>query len=543
MKITQRLRAAWNALRAPAAGRIAVRAYSAAQGGRLTGGWQSPNSSADAELIGSLQRMRGRARALVRDASYARNAKRIIVNNVIGWGVGMQAQVANQRDRLLDDVNSAIEEAWCEWSASDSCHTGGVLHFSDLERAAMGQLFEAGECFLRVHLSKFGASAVPLALELIEPERIAEEYVTAPDGSVRDVRMGVEVDGFYRPLAYWIRTRHPGDIRQSLTAVDRIERVPAEQIIHIYVCERWPQTRGEPWMASTMRRMNDMDGYSEAEIVAARGAASYMGFIKTPDNSPLAEAAPDPNDPTAQRTVQFEPGMMEQLPPGWDIEMNNPNRPNPNMDPFMRMMLREVAAGTGVSYESLSRDYSQSNYSSSRLAKLDDRDVWRVLQQFWLRKVRAPLHKLFVRQAVLARAIPAIAIADYIANTEKFEKVSFKPRGWTWIDPSKEIDANAKAVRDGFTTVSDVIAANGDGDDLEDKLRKRKRELELMHEAGLIFDTDPSIVDPSLPAKGAQAADQKPAKPSAEEPADGNDAEDATDTSTDSTDRSLRRVV
>ena len=46
----------------------------------------------------------------------------------------------------------------------------------------------------------------------------------------------------------------------------------------------------------------------------------------------------------------------------------------------MRFMLREIAAGTGVSYESLSRDYSQSNYSSSRLALIDDRDLWRVFQ-------------------------------------------------------------------------------------------------------------------------------------------------------------------
>ena len=45
-----------------------------------------------------------------------------------------------------------------------------------------------------------------------------------------------------------------------------------------------------------------------------------------------------------------------------------------------------LAAGCGPSYESLSRDYSQSNYSSSRLSLLDDRDLWRVLQQWWLRR-------------------------------------------------------------------------------------------------------------------------------------------------------------
>jgi hypothetical protein len=54
------------------------------------------------------------------------------------------------------------------------------------------------------------------------------------------------------------------------------------------------------------------------------------------------------------------------------MDFVNPNRPNSTLDPFMRFLLREIAAGVGVSYESLSRDYSQSNYfKSSRL--IDDR--------------------------------------------------------------------------------------------------------------------------------------------------------------------------
>ncbi|MGA0920517.1 MAG: phage portal protein, partial [Gemmatimonadaceae bacterium] len=36
-----------------------------------------------------------------------------------------------------------------------------------------------------------------------------------------------------------------------------------------------------------------------------------------------------------------------------------------------------MASGIGVSYESISRDYSQSNYSSSRLALLEDHDLYK----------------------------------------------------------------------------------------------------------------------------------------------------------------------
>lgn len=468
-------------------GGIVRRGYSMAVGGRLTSGWRAVQSSADSELAWSLTKMRGRARELVRNAGYAKRAKVIVVNNVIGAGVGMQAQVRNQRDRLLTAVNKDIERAWGMWSRAQSCHTGGKLHFSDLERLAMGQVFETGEIFIRKHYSTFGDSKVPFALEVIEPERIADELAgPAHVDPGHDVRMGVEVDAFHRPIAYWIRDKHPGDIRTTSYGIGKIERVPADQIFHLYIVDRWPQVRGEPWLHTAARRLNDMEGYSEAEIVAARSAASYMGFIRTPDEQPLQ---PDAQE-GSQRQIAFEPGMIEQLPPGYDFVGYSPNRPNPAMDPFMRLMLREVAAGVGVSYESLSRDYSQSNYSSSRLALLDDRDLWRQLQMWWLRAFRLPLHEEWLRQAVLARAVSKITLDAWVSDQEKWSSVSFKPRGWQWVDPTKEVTALKEAVRAGFTTVSDVIASTGGGRDFEDVMRERQSELAAMREMGIATDTE-----------------------------------------------------
>jgi capsid protein len=71
----------------------AVRMYQASRASRLTGAWANSTTSADSELVSSLQTLRNRSRALVRDAAYAKRAKVIVQNNVIGSGIGMQAQV------------------------------------------------------------------------------------------------------------------------------------------------------------------------------------------------------------------------------------------------------------------------------------------------------------------------------------------------------------------------------------------------------------------------------------------------------------------
>ncbi len=198
-------------------------------------------------------------------------------------------------------------------------------------------------------------------------------------------------------------------------------------------------------------------------------------------------------------------------------------KPNTALDPFLRYMLREVAAGTGCSYESLSRDYSNVNYSSGRLGSLDDRDLWKVLQAWFARSYRAPLHAQWLSAAVLSRAVSSIAIDSYALDPERFEAVTWKFRGWSWVDPTKEVKAYAQAVREGFTTVTAVIAATAGGADIEDVIAERKRELELFDEAGILLD---STVAKETPAPDAAALAADKATAAAADAAEADPADD-----------------
>ena len=92
-----------------------MRSYASARPSRFNVGLgSSGNSSADAELASSLTQLRAASRQMVRDASYAKRAKALIVNNVIGPGVGLQAQTKTTRDELNRRVNDDIEKAWAD---------------------------------------------------------------------------------------------------------------------------------------------------------------------------------------------------------------------------------------------------------------------------------------------------------------------------------------------------------------------------------------------------------------------------------------------
>lgn len=485
---------------------FSARMYEAANYNRLSSDWTPIGTSADSEIVTSLRLLRNRSRQVVRDNEYAKNAVRIVQNNVVGTGIRMQATVETIRAKR-HSINDDIEDAFCEWwEDRNVVHTGGTLAGPDLERVIVGNLVENGEAILRIHRRPFGNSTVPLALELLEADRLMDQWSTARSDTGNAIRMGVEVDDFQRPVAYWFYPTHPGDYQFASFQPSKFIRIPANDILHIYVADRFPQSRGVPWFHSALSRINNMKGYEEAEIVAARMSAAIMGFIKSPE--PLASE--DVVD--GQRVMDMSPGEIRHLLPGEDFQGFNPSRPNAGLAPFMRAMLRAVAAGVGMSYESLSRDYSQSNYSSSRLALLDDRDLWRVLQGWIIRTMRVPIHAEFMKAAVIAGTIKA---TDYYTNPKKYCKAVFKPRGWSWIDPYKEVQAYRDAVRAGFMTVTDVIGLTGGGADAEDVFKTRREELDMMAELDLVFDTDSAQVNEKGIAQPNTAPEEEVGAPAA----------------------------
>lgn len=510
------------------AARRGARMYAAARRSRLANGWGLSNSSEDAELAVSLAQVRSRSRQLVRDAPYARRLKTVLTNYVIGAeGIGLQPLIGNTRNALNARLNEQLEELWEEhWCNASYIHTGGALAGPDMERQAFGQVFEAGEVFIRLVPQAFGGSPVPLALELIEAERVADQYTAvAPSDRRSVIKLGIELDEWGRAQKYYFHSLHPGESQFMYRTADQVFAVPAEFILHLRIVERWPQTRAIPWMHAVAAKLADLDGYTEAEIVGSRAAANIMAFIEAGDDFGT------PNDATGERELNLEAGTVELLQPGEKVHQFNPNRPNAQAEAFIRAMLREIAAGANVSYESLSRDHSQSNYSSSRLALLDDREYYKAVQRWWIRAFRKPLHRMWLQQAVFSGAL-GIGVGDFVLNQKKYERAKFTTRGFGWIDPQKETQSSIDQITAGMTTLTHVIAENGDGRDLADVAAERKRELELLEEMDLEYTTSPS----QYTAKAAAAAAPAPAAAETPDPAAAEDDPSAEDGADDSTD-------
>jgi lambda family phage portal protein len=461
------------------------RAYQGARVNRLTADWVTSGTSADSEIRSSFKALRNRARQLVRDNDYARQAVRAIQNNVIGQGVKLQPQAMVQREQGLDDViNQQIMLAWHQWSHKRRCDVSGLLGFHDIERLLVRSMAESGEVFIRLIRQPFGGSRVPFALQVLEADYLIDDDVPqAATGNT--VRLGIEVDSYLRPQAYHFYANHPGDTYAGNPRTNgRRIRVPADEVIHLFLSERPGQTRGVTWFASALMRLHMLHGYEEAEVVRARAASALMGFITSPEGELVGDEIYD-----GDRVSEFTPGVFKYLQPGESVTVPDLNAPDGQLEPFTRSMLRAAAAGIGVSFESISKNFSESNYSSSRLSLLEERDTYKVMQRYMIENFHQEVFAAWMDMAVLSGELN---LPGYETNPERYRTAKWVPRSWEWVDPQKEVNAYKIAVRSGFKTLGQVIAEQGG--DLDDYLTARQSELAKLDDKNIVVDTDPSEV-------------------------------------------------
>lgn len=238
------------------------------------------------------------------------------------------------------------------------CEVSGGLSFADVQRLLVRCVARDGEALVR-HIVGFD-NGYGYAVQVLDIDRLDTAFNRAATQYENAVRMGVELNAYSRPVAYWLRTRHPGE-RAGLSPERELrERVPAEQISHIFLRDRPEQRRGFPWVASAIIGLQHLGGYQEAAIIAARIGASKMGFFKQTEDvqsygMPIDGETQDNGRGGADLIDTVEPGTFHELPQGYDFTPFNPDYPHANYDAFVKASLRGIASGLGVAYHSLGR--------------------------------------------------------------------------------------------------------------------------------------------------------------------------------------------
>ena len=167
--------------------------------------------------------------------------------------------------------------------------------------------------------------------------------------------------------------------------------------------------------------------------------------------------------------------MIKHLRPGEKIESIAPSGMSSTADGMIRLIQRQAGAGAGLSYEAVSRDMSQVNYSSARQGMLQDRKTYAEWQAYLTDHLLRPVYAEWLRWIVLTRQLE---LPGYDLDPERYQEAVWIAPGQEWIDPKKEADANKVALDTHQTTLQRICAARGD--DWRDVIRQRAKEKALL---------------------------------------------------------------
>ena len=429
------------------------RQFDSAKFDNIFAGWTGTSATPDEELRGSLSTMRARTRSLCQNSEYAKKFLNLTKSNVVGSrGFKFQAKTRNEQGALDKLDNNYLERLFFEWSKNpDHVSIDGRLDWLGVQNVVMETLARDGEVFIR--MMKGGAdNPFGFSLWVLEGDSIPIDHnIKLKDEQF--IIMGVEQNKFGKPLDYYQAIKTPNQLYDYSYDV-KTERVPDSDMIHLYIQERPSQSRGVPWLNTAIRPLQILSDYTESSLVASRIGASAIGFFKSPDG---AGYVGDGEDEAGNLLTDFQPGTFQQLPAGMEFEAFDPKHPTTNFPDFVKAVLRGAANGCGVSYNALANDLENVNYSSIRAGVQEDQAHWKTLQQFMISRFCYPVYRNWLKMGITTGQINLP-----MSKLFKFEEVVFHGRGWSYVDPYKELRAKELALQMGVTSIGKITSEAGE---------------------------------------------------------------------------------
>jgi lambda family phage portal protein len=461
-------------------GRSGARLFDAGASDRLTGSWGTMPLTADDVVRRNQRVLVARSREQAANNDHAKAFLRMCRQNIVGpRGVQMQSGAKLPDGSLDEAANEAIEAAWLDWSKAENCDVTGRMTFRQIQQSAIITSARDGEFFVQLVTGRDGGPW-GFALNVIDPQRcpLDLDEVRLTDG--RFIRHGIEFNRHGRPLAYYFTTVSAEETDYSYGGRAFV-RIPADEIIHIFLSELIGQKRGLPWMSTALWRMQQQSQLEKAALVNAREGANKAGFFEWDEG--FGPEAVDENGEAVELEIESEAGVYHELPAGARFKSYDPTYPSGEFAQFSKHNLRGIAAGLGVAYNNLASDLEGVNYSSIRQGTLDEREHWKDLQEWLIESLMFGIHSRWLKRSLLGGLIKVKGKPLPAVRIDEFSVVTWQPRRWDWIDPNADVKAAVTAKNNLLMSPSQIIRDRGQ--DPQTVWRTIARDIADMRSAGI----------------------------------------------------------
>jgi len=418
--------------------------YDAAEKTRNTADWPATNKSADQAILGDASTLQARARAAARDNWDIASMLSGFARHIVGTGIMPRADAHDAlTGNLREDFNTAADKLFIRWATRKQyCDIERKKTFLAMQHLAIREYKGVGQSFAIISY-KPRPDMVGLVIQMFESEQLAV-HLTRDPNTQNEIRNGIELDDYGAAVAYHVYIKgHPLD---SYNADP--QRIEASRVIHLMRQDRPRQSQGVTALAPVLRESWHTKMYEEYTLLRARFEACGGASVETDLEASSAQllgaltgTAGDSADSNLNKQMTFEPNMLWELPPGKKAVFHDPKTPGGQHDPYTKLQIAKIAAGGGLDYPTVSRDYSKNTFYGQRQGLME---TWletdpEQLHLQWIFCV--PVYEAFVTAAVLEGRLKAPGFFEYDEQRAEYLEADWQPQPKYAIDEAKRAAA------------------------------------------------------------------------------------------------------
>lgn len=424
-----------------------------------------------------------RSHYLTRNNAIGATAKHRLVSNWIGTGIKVRWIGADGKPA------TKVQKEWERWIAD--CNVDSYGNFCNFQHGLANSLMESGESLGRMYIQKRNKTKIPLAIQLLESEQLDPLYNILDN----NIRTGISFDSFGKPINYHLWKNHPGALKQLFSDNKRVA-VPADEILHVFERQRPGQWRGIPWLTPVMLNIYEIDELVDATIQRQKAAQAMSWIIE--NTNPLGAFAPgtvrkvdtdeiDPATNKKRKIIQGTAGSVHYLNKGESFKFASVQDIGANLGTLLQDEMGKIAACLGLTYDQLTGDLSQVNFSSIRAGLNEFRVRTEIVQRFLI--INLGLNPIALKWLELfALYVPKV-------GTTGVYPLFTLPRRYG-VDELKDAQADLLEVQAGFSTMQRKL------EERDVTFQEVIEDRKLIEQSGMIFT---SIPQPA-PQPGTQPA-------------------------------------
>lgn len=375
----------------------------------------------------------------------------------------------------------------------------GKTDFTGLMRQCVFSVFVFGEA-----LAFFGWNDAPerpfsTTMQMIDVQRLGAGMSSYRKGVVD----GVEHDESNKPVAYWI-----SDIQQRSGArsisykSNRYDRYLSNgrcQVMHVYDAKMPGMTRGISEMCAALKQTRAAQKFNDAYLQNAIVQAIHVATIE----SDLANyEAPKSNLMSMSNALSYEADRMGSVQDmyigdgvkvhhqftGERLNFHKSEQPGNYVD-FDKSHKNNLAASLNTTYEDLTNDLSNSNYSSNVMGWMKIWELRRSERTRLYSKLGRMTYALRLEEDISAgrNNFPGMdrdqSYQFFKANEDAITECTFYGSKRPHADPLKDANAQKLMLENSMLSFDEYYRSKGQ--DVKAQFRKIKREREMMKEMGI----------------------------------------------------------